>query len=219
MATMSLRVVVAEDSLLLREGVVRLLESSGFEVVAEAADAAELMAAVREHRPDVAVVDIKMPPTQSDEGVRAALAIRGEFPGTGVLVLSQHAEEGYALKLLADDPQGVGYLLKDRVADARSFANGVRQVARGGSALDPEVVAQMVGRPRARGGLARLSERERDVLARMAEGLSNSEIAAQLGLSERAVHRHVTSVFAKLDLPAGADGNRRVRAVLTYLRG
>jgi DNA-binding NarL/FixJ family response regulator len=218
MATMTLRVVVADDSLLLREGVARVLEAAGFEVVAEAADGEELMRSVREHRPDVAVVDIRMPPTHTDEGVQAARAIRSELPGTGVLVLSQHVEEGYALKLLSDSTEGVGYLLKDRVGDAHSLANAVGQVARGGSVLDPEVVAHMLERPRARGPLDRLSERERRVLASMAEGLSNREIAQQLELSERAVARVVSSIFAKLELPADADGHRRVLAVLTYLR-
>jgi DNA-binding NarL/FixJ family response regulator len=218
MLSVSLRVVVADDSLLVREGVARVLESAGFEVVAEAGDGAELMRAVHEQRPDVAVIDIRMPPTYSDEGVRAARAIRSEFPGTGILVLSQHAEEGYALKLLSDSAEGVGYLLKERVGDAHSLTNAVRQVAHGGSALDPEVVAQMLERPRAHGPLDRLSERERSVLALMAEGLSNREIAHELEVTERAVVRQVSSIFTKLDLPPDTDGHRRVRAVLRYLR-
>jgi DNA-binding NarL/FixJ family response regulator len=218
MATLALRVVVADDSLLLREGVARVLEAAGFDVVAQAGDGDELLGAVREHRPDVAVVDIRMPPTHTDEGVQAARAIRSEFPGTGVLVLSQHVEEGYALKLLSDSAEGVGYLLKDRVGEAHSLSNAVQQVARGGSVLDPEVVSHMLERPRASGPLDRLSERERGVLASMAEGLSNREIAQQLELSERAVARVVSSIFSKLDLPSDADGNRRVLAVLTYLR-
>jgi DNA-binding NarL/FixJ family response regulator len=216
--SLPLRVVVAEDSVLLREGVVRVLEGAGFKVLAEAADADDLMRAVRAHRPDVAVIDIRMPPTHTDEGVRAAKAIRSEFPGTGVLVLSQHVEEGYVVRLLADGAQGIGYLLKDRIAEPRSLANAVRQVADGGSALDPEVVAQMLDRPRSGGPLDRLSERERVVLARMAEGLSNRAIAEDLDLGERAVERHVSTIFDKLELPASAEGHRRVLAVLTYLR-
>jgi DNA-binding NarL/FixJ family response regulator len=195
-----------------------VLESAGFEVVAEAGDGEGLMRAVREQRPDVAVVDIRMPPTYADEGVQAARAIRSEFPGTGVLVLSQHAEEGYALKLLSDSAEGVGYLLKHRVGDAHSLTDAVRHVAHGGSALDPEVVAQMLQRPRAGGPLDRLSERERSVLGLMAEGLSNREIADELEVSERAVVRQVSSIFGKLDLPPDADGHRRVLAVLRYLR-
>jgi DNA-binding NarL/FixJ family response regulator len=218
MAIMALGVVVADDSLLLREGVARVLEAAGFDVVAEAGNGEELMRAVREQRPDVAVVDIRMPPTHTDEGVRAAVAIRSELPGTGVLVLSQHAEKGYALKLLSDSAEGIGYLLKDRVGDGRSLTNAVRHVASGGSALDPEVVAHMLDRPRARGPLEQLSDRERTVLALMAEGLSNREIAQELDASERAVARQVSSIFAKLGLPPDADGHRRVRAVLTYLR-
>ena len=194
MATMALRVVVADDSLLVREGVVSLLQAAGFDVVAQAGDPEALMDAVRAHRPDVAVVDIRMPPTHSDEGVRAARAIRAEAPGTGVLVLSQHVEEEYAVTLLSGSAEGVGYLLKDRVLDGRSLVTAVRQVAAGGSALDPEVVAQMLDRPREPGPLDRLSDRE------------------------RAVARQVSSIFAKLDLPAGAEGHRRVLAVLTYLR-
>jgi DNA-binding NarL/FixJ family response regulator len=218
MTSVPLRVVVADDSLLLREGVARVLEAAGFEVVAEAADREALMRAVRAHRPDVAVVDIRMPPTHTDEGVEAARAIRAELPGTGVLVLSQHAEEGYALRLLSDSAEGVGYLLKDRVGDAHSLIDAVRHVAQGGSALDPEVVAQMLERPRAAGPLDRLSDRERAVLALMAEGLSNREIARELGTGERAVVRQVSGIFAKLELPPDSEGHRRVLAVLTDLR-
>jgi DNA-binding NarL/FixJ family response regulator len=214
----TLRVVLADDSLLIREGVARVLEAAGFTVVAEAADRDGLMRAVREHRPDVAVVDIRMPPTHTDEGVEAAQSIRSEFPGTGVLVLSQHAEEGYAVKLLGDSAEGIGYLLKDRVGDPQWLTDAVRHVASGGSALDPEVVAQMLERPRGEGPLNGLSERERAVLALMAEGVSNREIADELGVSERAVVRQVSSVFSKLDLPPDVDGHRRVLAVLTYLR-
>jgi len=214
----ALRVVVAEDSVLLRAGVVHLLEAAGFDVVAEAGDADALMAAVRAHRPDVAITDIRMPPTQSDEGLRAARAIRAELPGTGVVVLSQYAEEAYVTELLGDSAEGVGYLLKDRVGDPEGFADAVRQVGNGGSALDPEVVAQMLNRRRVAGPLDSLSERQRDVLARMAEGQSNQAIADALELGERAVAREVSSIFARLGLPAGSDGHRRVLAVLTYLR-
>jgi DNA-binding NarL/FixJ family response regulator len=212
-----LRVVVAEDSLLLRAGVVHVLEDAGFTVVAEAGDADELMREVREHRPDVAVTDIRMPPSHSDEGLRAARAIRAELPGTGVLVLSQYAEEHYAVELLGDGADGVGYLLKDRVADPRGFADAVRQVGRGGSALDPEVVAQMLSHEKADDPLTTLTPAERDVLARMAQGQSNQTIAAELELGERAVERHVSSIFGKLGLPAGHAGHRRVLAVLAYL--
>jgi DNA-binding NarL/FixJ family response regulator len=214
----AMRVVVAEDSVLLRAGVVHLLEAAGFDVVAQAGDAEELMSAVREHRPDVAVTDIRMPPTHSDEGLRAAREIRAELPGTGVLVLSQYAEEAYAVDLLGESAEGVGYLLKDRVADPRGFADSVRTVGQGGSALDPEVVEQMLSRPRESSPLDALSPRQRDVLARMAEGHSNHAIAEELGLSERAVERDIGAIFAKLDLPAGNEGHRRVLAVLTFLR-
>jgi DNA-binding NarL/FixJ family response regulator len=214
----AMRVVVAEDSVLLRAGVVHLLEAAGFDVVAQAGDAEQLLSAVREHRPDVAVTDIRMPPTHTDEGLRAAAKIRAELPGTGVLVLSQFAEEAYAVELLGESAEGVGYLLKDRVADPRGFADSVRQVGQGGSALDPEVVAQMLSRTRESSPLDALSERQRDVLARMAEGHSNHAIAEELGLSERAVERDIGAIFAKLDLPAGNEGHRRVLAVLTFLR-
>ena len=214
----AMRVVVAEDSVLLRAGVVHLLEAAGFDVVAQAGDADELLREVRAHRPDVAVTDIRMPPTHTDEGLRAARTIRAELPGTGVLVLSQYAEEAYAVDLLGESAEGVGYLLKDRVADPRGFADSVRQVGQGGSALDPEVVAQMLSRPRDSSPLEGLSARQRDVLAGMAEGHSNRAIADELGLSERAVERDIGAIFAKLDLPAGNEGHRRVLAVLTFLR-
>jgi DNA-binding NarL/FixJ family response regulator len=217
-APTALRVVVAEDSVLLRAGVVHLLEDAGFVVVGQAGDAEELLAAVREQRPDVAVTDIRMPPTHGDEGLRAARTIRAELPEVGVLVLSQYLEEDYALDLLGEDAEGVGYLLKDRVADPRGFADAVRQVASGGSALDPAVVSQMLGRRRAGDPLDELSERERDVLARMAEGQSNHAIAEELGIGDRAVERHVGAIFTKLALPSGQEGHRRVLAVLTYLR-
>ena len=216
-ADRSLRVVVAEDSFLLRAGVVRVLEDTGFVVVGEARDAEELLDQVREHRPDVVVTDIRMPPTQTDEGVRAAAIIRSELPQTGVVVLSQYVKESYALQLLEESAEGVGYLLKDRVMEPRGFAEAVRQVARGGSALDPEVVAQMLDRRRRGGPLDELSERELDVLAGMAEGSSNLAIATRLGISEHALQRDVAGVFSKLDLAAGAEGHRRVLAVLTYI--
>jgi DNA-binding NarL/FixJ family response regulator len=213
-----LRVVVAEDSFLLRAGVVRVLEDAGFVVVGEASDADELLDVVREHRPDVVVTDIRMPPTQTNEGVRAAAVIRSELPQTGVVVLSQHVKESYAIQLLEESAAGIGYLLKDRVMDPRGFADAVRHVARGGSSLDPEVVAQMLERRRRGGPLGELSERELDVLAGMAEGRSNLAIATELGISEHAVQRCIAGVFNKLELPVGAEGHRRVLAVLTYIR-
>jgi DNA-binding NarL/FixJ family response regulator len=215
----SVRVVVADDSVLLREGIVRLLdEQDGFEVVAQAADADELLRKVGAHKPDVAVVDIRMPPTNTDDGLRAALAIRAGDSGTAVLVLSQYVEEGYALDLVGDTAAGVGYLLKDRVADVDRFVDAVRRVADGGSALDPEVVAQLVGRARRDDPLAALTPREREVLGLMAEGRSNHAIAEQLVVTERAVEKHVTSIFGKLDLAPAAEDHRRVLAVLTFLR-
>jgi serine/threonine-protein kinase len=214
----AMRVVVAEDSVLLRAGVVHLLEAAGFDVVAEAGDADSLLAAVREHRPDVAITDIRMPPTQTDEGLRAARTIRAEQPETGVVVLSQYAEESYATQLLGESAEGVGYLLKDRVGDPSGFADAVRQVGQGGSALDPEVVAQMLNRHRPASPLDGLSERQRDVLARMAEGQSNRAIARGLDVTERAVERDVSTIFSRLGLPPGEDGHRRVLAVLTFLR-
>jgi DNA-binding NarL/FixJ family response regulator len=213
-----LRVVVAEDSFLFRAGIVRVLEGAGFAVVGEARDAAELLAQVREQRPDVAVTDIRMPPTHTDEGVRAAAVIRAELPQTGVIVLSQYVKESYALQLLEEGATRVGYLLKDRVLEPRGFAEAVRQVARGGSALDPEVVSQMLDRRRRGGPLDELSERELLVLAGMAEGRSNLAIATDLGISEHALSRYIASIFKTLDLPAGAEGHRRVLAVLAYIR-
>jgi DNA-binding NarL/FixJ family response regulator len=211
------RVIVAEDSVLLREGVVRLLDEAGFEVVGQAGDGEELMRKARAHKPDVAIVDIRMPPTHTDEGLRAARAIREELPDTGVLVLSQYLEEEYALELLSDDAAGVGYLLKDRVSDLERFADAIRRVAEGGSALDPEVVSQMLGRRRAEDPLAALSPREREVLGLMAEGRSNQAIAEALTISERAVEKHVTSIFVKLELAPAAEDHRRVLAVLAFL--
>ena len=214
----ALRVVVAEDSVLLRAGVVHLLQAAGFDVVAEAGDADELLAAVRLHRPDVAITDIRMPPTQTEEGLVAAATIRAELPGTGVVVLSQYVEEAYATELLGESAEGVGYLLKDRVADPAGFADAVRQVGNGGSALDPEVVAQMLNRRRPANPLDTLSDRQRTVLSHMAEGQSNAAIARGLEVTERAVERDVSTIFSKLGLPAGSDGHRRVLAVLTFLR-
>lgn len=211
-----MRVLLAEDSLLLRAGVARLLEDEGFEVVGEAGDFDDLLRKVRAHKPDVAIVDIKMPPTHTDEGLQAALIIRSELPGTGVLVLSQYVEKEYAAELLAESAEGVGYLLKDRVADIERFVDAVRRVAEGGSVLDPEVVSRMLAR-RSAGPLDQLTPREREVLALMAEGRSNSSIATEMVVTERAVEKHVTGIFGKLDLPATAEGHRRVLAVLTYL--
>jgi len=213
-----MRVVIADDSVLLREGVARLLEEGGFEVVAQAGDADDLMRKVAAHKPDVAVVDVRMPPTNTDDGLRAAHRIREEFPDTGVLVLSQYVEEGYAMELLSDSAEGVGYLLKDRVADIERFTDSVRRVAQGGSALDPEVVAQLLGRRRQEDPLEDLTPREREVLGHMAEGRSNHAIAEALVVTERAVEKHVTSIFGKLRLTPAPEDHRRVLAVLTYLR-
>ena len=211
------RVIVADDSVLVREGVTRLLEGAGYEVVGQAADREELMRKTRAHKPDIAIVDIRMPPTGTDEGLRAAREIREEMPGTGVLVLSAYLEEEYALELVGEDAAGVGYLLKDRISDGDRFAEAVRRVAEGGSALDPEVVSQMLGRRRAEDPLVELTPREREVLALMAEGRSNQAIADALVISERAVEKHVTSIFAKLELPPAAEDHRRVLAVLAFL--
>jgi DNA-binding NarL/FixJ family response regulator len=197
---------------------VRVLEDTGFVVVGEARDAEELLDQVREHRPDVVVTDIRMPPTHTDEGVRAATVIRSVLPQTGVVVLSQYVKESYAVQLLEASAAGVGYLLKDRVMEPRAFAEAVRQVARGGSALDPEVVSEMLDRRRRGGPLDELSGRELDVLAGMAEGRSNLAIAIDLGISEHVLQRDIAGVFSKLDLPVGAEGHRRVLAVLTYIR-
>jgi DNA-binding NarL/FixJ family response regulator len=212
------RVVVGEDSVLLREGIVRVLGEAGFEVVAQAGDAEELVRKVSAHKPDVAVVDIKMPPTETDDGLRAAMEIRRRLPETGVIVLSQYLEEGYALDLVADGAEGTGYLLKDRVGDVEHFADSVRRVGEGGSALDPEVVLQILGRRRRDDRLAGLTERDHEVLALMAEGRSNQAIARRLVVSERAVEKHVTSVFDKLGLVPEPEDHRRVLAVLTFLR-
>jgi DNA-binding NarL/FixJ family response regulator len=214
-----MRVVVADDSVLLREGVVHLLKEAGFDVVGQAGTAEELLLKVRSYTPDVAVIDIRMPPTHTDEGLRAAQEIREKHPETGVLVLSQYVEPGYAMELLSDSAEGVGYLLKDRVSDVGDFVAAVKRVGEGGSALDPTVVSQLVGRRRRDDPLAELTPREREVLELMAEGRSNAGIAERLVITERAVEKHVTSIFGKLRLPAAAEDHRRVLAVLAYLRG
>ncbi len=210
-----MRVVVADDSVLLREGLVRLLEEAGFEVAGQAADADELMRKVSAHKPDACVVDVRMPPTNTDDGLRAALAIRQEHPGIGVLVLSAYVEEAYAHELLGDGA-GVGYLLKHRVAELERFTEAVRRVGEGGSVLDPEVVGQLMRREPS--ALAELTERELEALSLMAEGRSNHGIAAQLVVTERAVEKHVTSIFTKLGLAPVPEDHRRVLAVLHYLR-
>lgn len=212
-----LRVVIAEDSVLLREGLASLIEASGGVVVARVGDGPSYVAAAVEHRPDVSVVDVRMPPTQRDEGLRAALEARRRVPGTPILVLSQYVERQYASELLADGRGGVGYLLKDRVADVRDFIEALRRVAGGGTALDPEVVAQLMVRRRRDDRLAALTPREREVLAAMAEGRTNVGIAAQLVITEGAAEKHISSILGKLDLPDTAGDHRRVLAVLAYL--
>ena len=212
-----LRVVLADDSVLLREGIARLLEDAGFEIVAQSGTAEDLLRHVGMHKPDVALIDIRMPPTQTDEGLRAAKEIRERWPDTGVLVLSQYVEPAYAMELLGENAEGVGYLLKDRVSDVDEFAAAVRRVAEGGSALDPAVVSQLVGRRRRDDPLDELTPREREVLGLMAEGRSNQAVAEKLVITLRAVEKHVTSIFSKLRLPATAEDHRRVLAVLTYL--
>jgi DNA-binding NarL/FixJ family response regulator len=213
-----MRVVIAEDSVLVREGIASLLRSAGVDVAAESGDPDGLLRDVAEHAPDVAVVDIRMPPTHTDEGLRAALEIRDRHPGTGIVILSSHVETGIALRLLTEHPAGLGYLLKDRVDDVSDFAGTLRSVAAGGSALDPQIVAELLGPARAAGPLDRLSAREQEVLALVAEGRSNKAIAERLQITQGGVQKHVTAIFSKLDLPAGDDDHRRVLAVLTYLR-
>jgi DNA-binding NarL/FixJ family response regulator len=212
-----LRVVIAEDSVLLREGLARLIEESGGTVLERVGDGPSLVAAVQRHRPDVSVVDVRMPPTQRDEGLRASLEARRLVPGTPILVLSQYVERLYASELLADRAGGVGYLLKDRVADVRDFLDALRRVAAGGTALDPEVVAQLMVRRRQDDRLAALTPREHEVLAIMAEGRTNAGIAAALSITEGAAEKHISSIIAKLDLPDGKTDHRRVLAVLAYL--
>jgi DNA-binding NarL/FixJ family response regulator len=213
-----MRVVIAEDSVLLREGLVRLLEESGAEVLAQSGTAEDLLRHVAMHHPDVAIVDIKMPPTNTDEGLRAAKQIREKHAEVGVLVLSQYVEPGYALELLGESAEGVGYLLKDRISDVDDFCAAVRRVADGGSALDPAVVSELVGRRRRDDPLEDLTPREREVLELMAEGRSNQAIAEKLVVTPRAVEKHVTSIFGKLRLPATEQDHRRVLAVLAFLR-
>ena len=214
-----MRVVIAEDSVLLRAGLERLLVDGGFEVVRAVGEGPALIAAASALRPDIAIVDVRMPPTHTDEGLRAALEVRRRAPTTAILVLSQYVEERYALELIGASAEGVGYLLKDRVADVAEFLAAVRRVAGGGTALDPEVVAQLLGRRRRGNPLDALSPREREVLGLMAEGRSNAAIAAQLVVTEGAVEKHISSIFAKLGLPDTPTDHRRVLAVLTYLRG
>ena len=211
-----MRVVIAEDSVLLREGLARLLDEAGFDVVEAVPDGEQLLRAVAEHDPDVVVADVRMPPTHTDEGIRAALVIRKRWPDTAVLVLSQYVEERYATELLAGDTRGVGYLLKDRVADVEEFVAALRRVGEGGAALDPEVVSQLLLRGRRR-PLDRLTPREQEVMTLMAEGRSNGAIAAQLVVTDGAVEKHVSSIFAKLDLAPADTDHRRVLAVLSYL--
>ncbi|MFJ4791151.1 LuxR C-terminal-related transcriptional regulator [Streptomyces sp. NPDC001002] len=211
-----MRVVIAEDSALLRDGLAQLLELRGVEVAAAVGDAETLLVAVAEHAPDVAVVDIRLPPTQTDEGVRAAVRIRTERPGTGVLLFSQYVETAHATQLLAN-PAGFGYLLKERVADIGEFVDALERIKAGGTALDPEVVAQLFGASRRTTALDTLTPREREVLALMAEGRTNHAVATTLTVSERAVEKHVANIFTKLDLPPSDTGHRRVLAVLRYL--
>ncbi|HLM51171.1 MAG TPA: response regulator transcription factor [Solirubrobacteraceae bacterium] len=212
-----MRVVIADDAVLLREGAARLLQDAGFDVVAQAGDADDLLRKVRAHRPDVAIIDVRMPPGNADDGLRAALTIRAERPETGVLLLSQYVEDRYLTELLAGGAAGVGYLLKDRVAEVDRLTEAVRRVGEQGSVLDPDVVAQMLGRRRDDAPMDSLTPREKEVLAQMAEGRTNRAVAEQLAVSERAVERHVTSIFSKLDLPATEQDHRRVLAVLAYL--
>jgi DNA-binding NarL/FixJ family response regulator len=217
---MTLRIVIGDDSVLLREGIARLLTEAGFEVVGQAGDATSLIAAVKAEHPDVAIVDIRMPPTHTDEGLRAADAIRTEHGnGIGILVLSQYVETTYALRLVTEGSGGMGYLLKDRVSDLEEFSDAIRRVARGGSVIDPEVVAQLVGRRRAKVPLDDLTEREREVLALMAEGRSNQAICDRLFLAPKPGEAHIANIFSKLELLPAPDDHRRVLAVLAHLRG
>ena len=213
-----MRVVIADDSTLMREGIAMLLRRAGVDVAAQAPSAEQLLREVAEHEPDVAIIDIRMPPTFTDEGLRAAHEIRARHPKIGIVILSQHVETGTATRLLAESPERLGYLLKDRVENVEEFAGTLRRVAAGGSALDPEVVAQLLASSRDVGPLKSLSVREREVLALVAEGRSNKAIGEQLELSQRGVQKHVTAVFAKLGLAADEDDNRRILAVLEYIR-
>jgi DNA-binding NarL/FixJ family response regulator len=213
-----MRLVLAEDSVLLREGLSRLLGEAGFDVVAVAGDAESVLELVDKHRPDVAVLDIRMPPSHTDEGLRAAYDIRLRYPEVGILVLSQYVETAYAVRLMAEGAEGVGYLLKDRVSNVAELADAVRRVGSGGCVVDPHVVSRLLGRKRPASGLDRLSERERDVLSLMAEGRSNHSIAERLFMSDKTVESHVRTIFTKLDLAPSGDDHRRVLAVLRYLR-
>jgi len=213
-----LRVIIADDAVLLREGLSRLLTEAGLEVAGTAGDAVQLLHLADALRPDVVLADIRMPPTQTTEGLRAAVQIRRQWPGTAVVVLSQHVETEHLFELLADDPRGVGYVLKERVADVAQFASAIRRVAAGESVIDPQVVARLVARPRRDSPLQSLTDRELAVLARMAEGRSNHAIASQLHMSAKTVETHIGSMLAKLGLPPAPEDHRRVLAVLTYLR-
>ena len=213
-----MRVAIAEDSVLLRDGIVRLLEASDFEVVGQSTTAEDLLLKVRSYSPDVVITDIRMPPTHTDEGLQAALEIREKHPGVGVLVLSQYVELGLALKLLADSAEGVGYLLKDRIRDVDDFVAAVRRVGEGGSALDPKIVSTLLSRERPDDPVAKLTPREREILELMASGHSNQGIATKLVITLRAVEKHVSTIFGKLDLPSTGTESRRVLAVLLFLR-
>ncbi|WP_028060771.1 response regulator transcription factor [Candidatus Solirubrobacter pratensis] len=214
---MKARIVIGEDDVLLREGIARILAEAGFEVAAQAGDAEDLLRKALAHKPDVTVVDVQMPPDRTDDGLRAALELRRRLPGSGVLVLSQFYEKQYAMDLIGDRAEGVGYLLKERVGDVDAFVEAVQRVAAGGSALDPEIVGRMLGRRAADSPVDRLSPRERDVLGSMAEGKSNQGIAQALFITEAAVEKHVTNIFHKLELGPTPTEHRRVRAVLAYL--
>ncbi len=213
-----MRIVIAEDSVLLRAGLTRILADAGEEVVATVGAADELMTTVERHRPDLAIVDVRMPPTHTDDGLRAAIAIRARWPEVGILVLSQYVEERYATELLAGESRAIGYLLKDRIADVNEFLAAVRRIGDGGTALDPEVVAQLLARSRRQDPLDRLTPREREVLGLMAEGRTNPAIARTLVVSDKAVEKHVSNIFMKLDLPPADDDHRRVLAVLQWVR-
>jgi DNA-binding NarL/FixJ family response regulator len=212
-----MRIVIAEDSVLLRAGLIRLLDEAGEEVIAAVGDGNALITAVERHKPDVAIVDVRMPPTHTDEGVRAAMTVRERWPDVGVLVLSQYVEERYAGELIAARTSGVGYLLKDRVADVGEFLAAVRRVGEGGTVLDPEVVAQLLARSRQRAPLDSLTQREREVLGLMAEGRTNAAVAERLSVTTSAVEKYINSIFSKLDLPLSEQDHRRVLAVLRWL--
>ena len=213
-----MRVVIADDSLLVREGIASLLRRSGVDGVGEADDGDQLVQLVDELEPDVAIVDVRMPPTHTEEGLEAARRVRDRHPRTGILILSQHVEVGIAMRALVESPQGLGYLLKERVTDVEDFASTLRRVAAGGSALDPQIVSRLLADPRGDGPLSALTPRETEVLELVAEGRSNKAIAERLDISQRAVTKHVTSIFEKLGLPPGEDDHRRILAVLTFLR-